>query len=135
MSKDFGNKLQLLRKKCEFTQKNIADALHIDRSTYAYYERGTTEPDFKTLVKIGKIFNVDPAIFLPTPYGAEFDVADLDVAKMEKQSKAFKEEILNKNSKTYSLSAKEKKLLVAFRALEDEEKDKLMDYVYGNFGD
>lgn len=133
MSKDFGNKLQLLRKKCEFTQKNIADALHIDRSTYAYYERGTTEPDFKTLVKIGKIFNVDPAIFLPTPYGVEFDIADLDVAKKEKQSKAFKEDILNKNSKTYSLNTREKELLVAFRALEDTDQKALMEYIYGNF--
>ena len=40
------------------TQREIADALCIDRSTYAYYELGETQPSLLTLVKLARLYDV-----------------------------------------------------------------------------
>ena len=58
MSKQLGDNLRRLRQKNELTQKQVADALHLDRSTYAYYESGTTEPSMGTSRKLADLFNV-----------------------------------------------------------------------------
>ena len=44
--------LRLLREKNGLTQKQVADMLNIDRSTYAYYESGKTRPDILTIAKL-----------------------------------------------------------------------------------
>lgn len=59
----FGEKLKLLRLAAEFTQQNIADALAVNRATYAYYELGKTMPDIPTVGKLAKIFGVPVEIF------------------------------------------------------------------------
>lgn len=41
------------------TQKQIADILGIDRSTYSYYESGKIKLDVKTILNLSKIFGVD----------------------------------------------------------------------------
>ena len=51
-------KLKRLRENCGYTQKQVADALSIERSTYTYYEIGKTTPDINTIIKLAKIFNV-----------------------------------------------------------------------------
>lgn len=51
-------KLQILRKICGKTQKEIADYLGVDRSTYAKYESGDSEPTLDTLKKLAKYFDV-----------------------------------------------------------------------------
>ncbi len=58
MSKEFGDRLRGIRQKNELTQKQVADTLHLDRSTYAYYERGTTEPSMGTTRKLAELFKV-----------------------------------------------------------------------------
>lgn len=55
---EFSMNLKILRERAELTQQQIADMLHIDRSTYAYYETAKTMPDILTLFKLSKIFNV-----------------------------------------------------------------------------
>lgn len=54
----FAGRLRLLRKVCNMTQKQVAQSLSIDRSTYAYYETDKTKPDYETLLRIAQIFNV-----------------------------------------------------------------------------
>lgn len=54
----FASRLRLLRKVCSMTQKQVAQSLSIDRSTYAYYETDKTKPDYETLLRIAQIFNV-----------------------------------------------------------------------------
>ena len=39
-------------------QKEVAEALHIDRSTYAYYETGATQPSLSILVKLALLYDV-----------------------------------------------------------------------------
>ena len=54
----FSNRLRMLRKASNMTQKQVAQKLSIDRSTYAYYEIDKTKPDYDTLLHISRIFDV-----------------------------------------------------------------------------
>lgn len=51
-------RLKELRKQKGLFQRDIANKLGIDRTTYVKYETGVSEPDIKTLLSIAKIFNV-----------------------------------------------------------------------------
>lgn len=51
-------RLKKIRTEHKLTQQNIADVLGIDRTTYTFYERGTTKPSAETLTKIASIYNV-----------------------------------------------------------------------------
>ncbi len=54
----FAKNLVKLRESNSLTQQQVADAIDLKRSTYAYYENGKTEPKRRTLEKLAKIFNV-----------------------------------------------------------------------------
>lgn len=58
MSHDQGNKLRRAREYCHFTQQQVADALGVERSTYASYEIGRSQPNSSTLVILSRIFHV-----------------------------------------------------------------------------
>ena len=55
---EFGAVLRRMRLKCDLTQQAVADALHVNRATYSYYELGKTQPDFIQLSHLAKIFGV-----------------------------------------------------------------------------
>lgn len=118
-------KLKKLRENCGFTQQQIANALSIDRSTYAYYETGKTTPDPNTIVKLAKIFNVSLDNLLteevaPFTFRDEFDISKL---------------YGNKNfSYVYELSNIEKQLIIYFRNLSNEEKQDILDDLRIRFG-
>ena len=44
MSVQFGKRCKILRQERGLTQQQVADALGISRSAYAYYEIGGSEP-------------------------------------------------------------------------------------------
>lgn len=54
----FGDVLRRLRLRCGLTQQAVADALHVHRATYSYYESGKTLPNFQQLGRIAKVFGV-----------------------------------------------------------------------------
>ncbi|MCI8554738.1 MAG: helix-turn-helix transcriptional regulator [Clostridiales bacterium] len=54
----FCHRLRALRGYHNLTQRQVAQSLSIDRSTYAYYETGKTHPDFETLTRIARMFGV-----------------------------------------------------------------------------
>ena len=54
----FNENLREQRKIANLTQKEAAEKLHISATCYSGYEQGYREPDFKTLIKICKLFNV-----------------------------------------------------------------------------
>jgi len=125
MSKELGKALQQLRKRSELTQKQVADVLHIDRSTYAYYEGGTTEPDLKSINKLAKIFNVPPACLLPDNDGS-VNVSLCDVTDGVDTGFFIKEGALDpKDEKIYSLSKEERSFVVWLRTLSPAQKAKL----------
>lgn len=54
----FNEKLKELRIEKKLTQKQTAQLLNISTTCYSGYEQGYREPDFKTLIKICKLFEV-----------------------------------------------------------------------------
>lgn len=44
--------LKFLREFCELTQQQIAEALHIDRSAYSYWESGKTTPTLHSITAL-----------------------------------------------------------------------------------
>ena len=67
-------KLRRYREACVLSQKQVADALNIERSTYTKYETGDTEPNLNTIVKIAAIYNVSPTELLPMEVSADASV-------------------------------------------------------------
>ncbi|MCL2300261.1 MAG: helix-turn-helix domain-containing protein [Firmicutes bacterium] len=47
-----------LRRENGLTQKQVANYLHMDRSTYAYYEIGRTKPTIEFLMALARLYGV-----------------------------------------------------------------------------
>ena len=56
---DFGSTLIALRKNHNMTQRELAEALNVSKSTISMYENGTRKPSFEVLGVIADYFNVD----------------------------------------------------------------------------
>ena len=54
----FNEYLKEIRLAAGYTQQDIADILKIDRSTYAYYEAGKTEPNIPNLKKLANLYGI-----------------------------------------------------------------------------
>ncbi len=54
----FNEKLKEARKLIGVSQKDVATAIGIERTTYSNYEQGIREPDLATLTKLCIFFNV-----------------------------------------------------------------------------
>lgn len=122
MSKEFGESLRFFRKQNELTQKQVAEALHIDRSTYAYYERGTTEPSLITVGKLAKVFNVPVSELLPEVEGRNH----AKVSDVRKDAVSFFE---NKDKRYVLQGSEEDGLLKWYRNLTPSQIDKFRDFV------
>ena len=53
-----GENLKELRLSVRLTQRQIAPLLHVDRSTYSYYELGRTEPNIGALKCLSALYGV-----------------------------------------------------------------------------
>ncbi len=103
-------KLRKCRKNCGLSQKVVAAALGIDRTTYTYYENGRSQPSLSTLVKLASIFCVDTSALLPS----------------ENAATVLKEEDNQTLNPIYSLKKEEQQMLLAFRMLTDDEKQEVL---------
>lgn len=54
----FAENFKSLRKNAGLTQQQVADALGIDRSAIAHYEKGDSKPTFENILKICKMFEI-----------------------------------------------------------------------------
>ena len=77
--------LKVFRKKMGLTQADVADHLGIDRSTYAKYETGQSEPNFDMLQKISLLFGTSIDVLIngnaaPTSTGGKWIPVLGDVA-------------------------------------------------------
>lgn len=61
-------KLKELRKEAGYTQKQMAEMLHITQSAYSQYENNIIEPDIKTIIKIANIFDISLDMLLEREY-------------------------------------------------------------------
>ena len=107
--KQVAEKLRHYREASVLSQKQVADALNIERSTYTKYETGDSEPSLNTLVKIAGIFNVSPMQLLPTESSSEarpYRTKDTSGA----------------DSPIYQLSKEERGLIALFRGIDKTTK-------------
>ena len=51
-------KIKSLRENHELTQKQVADFLNIERSTYAYYESGKNLPSAPMIARLSELYSV-----------------------------------------------------------------------------
>ncbi len=105
--------LKLVRKVNNFTQQQVADALGIDRSTYASYETGRNRPDIKFVSAFAKTFGITIDFILNLDPNC--DVSVYDTALSLKKGK--KEKLLS------LLRNDEKELIAMYRISSSEAKE------------
>lgn len=69
-------RLKQLRTDKNLTQKDVANYLGVDRTTYVKYETGASEPNFDTLQRLASFFDVTTDYLLgqqPTPPSIDDD--------------------------------------------------------------
>ena len=116
MDKDDTRTLAFKLRKCRLnsnlSQKQVADALGLDRSAYSCYERGTSMPSIKTLQRLAEIFHVDTARLLPdTDFGMRFS------------------DMTENFNPIYQLSKDERSIIVRYRAMEREQKEEVNRFI------
>jgi len=111
--------LKYYRHECGLTQQQVADRLKIERSTYTYYETGKTKPDIETIVKLGKVFNVN---YIDILKGIELEIEpDLD------DIQALVEEVKeSKKYRTHATTKYEVELLFLVRNLTPKQRKEVM---------
>lgn len=114
--------LKIIRKANKFTQQGLADAIGIERSTYASYETGRNKPDVILLSKIAKVFNVSSDFILEIDTTVPLNVEDVPVQYKKKSD----------NKLVSTLSKEEKSVLAKYRLLSDNKKTELVDFLKKN---
>ncbi len=99
------------RKKAILTQTQVAEALGVDRSTYAYYETGATTPKFNTLLKLAQLYNISIDDILG---------GDLEDVSAKSDDDHFTD--VNFIQAFNELSDKEKILILTYRTFNNDEK-------------
>lgn len=120
--------LKLLREQHRLTQKQVADALNIERSTYTYYERGRTLPTFSTICKLSRIFNVSIDSLAGMDMPEETELSDSFLFGDEGTSISLQQRgsMYRVSNPLSSLPDLEQNLLLKFRQLPQDKKDELM---------
>ena len=99
-------KLKELRKKKNLFQQDVAEALHMSRSTYSNYEKGNAEPDIATIKALADFFHTttDNLLEHNVPY------------------------LLDKST----LTPKQKQLVERVCTLDDNLCDRIQSYIQGS---
>ena len=113
--KEVAEKLRAYREASALSQKQIADALGIERSTYTKYETGETPLKLSKLVNIAEILNIPAEALLP------------ESGEKREPSQAVKD--MSADSPIFQLSKDERGLIARYRALSKEEKRKAVEII------
>lgn len=116
-----GEKLKEIRARAGFTQKQVADALKIDRSTYASYETGRSHPSPVTLLQLSKIFNTTMENLLDDELIRMYvqDAAKFLPGQENIDAPVIKEQV-------FDLSKDEHALLALYRAADPELRSRMI---------
>lgn len=117
------NNLKWLRMQNGYSQKNIADILQIDRSTYAYYELGKSRPDMETVKKLALLYRVD-STFLLQPHDRHTDY----------ENRRTKKRINANPLKIEELSNQERSLIALLRTQTAESLQALVTELLQKYG-
>ncbi len=114
--KSIARKLKKFRENIGYTQQQMADALNIERSTYAYYETGKTSPSIDTIMRIKDILNVSLEDLLESEGKTTAKISDFPSDR-------------STFDKVYELNKKEKSLVSLYRSLTPDIQDKILEDV------
>lgn len=112
--------LKTYREKMELTQKQIAEVLNIDRSTYSYYETGKSIPPVETLKKLAKIFNIT----IDTLLGYESNASEV----LKDDSSIY----LHPRDSFALLSEEEQSIIMKYRQLPADVQEEIHKYINSN---
>lgn len=104
--------LRTLRKANGFTQKQIADKLNIDRSTYSYYELGKINPSIGSMITLSELYG------LSLDEMVHYD--DVSSTSLSAAASAAGYEV------SAILSEDEKKLIASYRKLSTEAREDVL---------
>lgn len=116
-------KIRKLRMENNLTQKQVADMLEIDRSTYSYYESGKIKLDVKTILSLSRIFGVDYTDILD----AEKSNICADVTRNSSNTSECKKKL--DTAFINNLSSEEENLLLSLRLLPSDAYTEVMHII------
>lgn len=117
-----GEILRLLRVQSDLTQQNVADALDIQRSTYAYYETGRSKPSVETLTRLAKMYKISMDYFFDN---SDTTMTVLHSPKADYHANRKEPECISE------LDNDEKKLVLMYRQL--EKKEDVLAFIKKNY--
>ena len=117
--------LKRLRENIGYTQQQVAEALHVERSTYTYYETGKTTPDINTIIKLAKIFGVSYVDLLNEE--DRYNNARMNDIDTEEISFIYNKSYISDYA--YELSKSEKRLLANYRVLSKEKQKEYLENI------
>lgn len=122
---NFSLVLRMYRMNAGLTQKQVAGALGIERSTYAYYETGSSQPSGLMIIKLSNIFGIDYSLLMD----ALSDSLSDELPEEENQP-VLNDSVMEDRETLYSLKNREQNLVVNFRSLAEEQKTTIEDMIY-----
>ncbi len=89
MGERFNENLKIARERKGISQKELAEAIGVAKSTYSLYESGNREPNVQTIKKIADVLNVSADTLLgideePTTIAAHFDGTEYTEEELDK---------------------------------------------------
>ena len=113
--------LKQIRKANKYTQQDLADAVGIERSTYASYETGRNKPDVILLKRIANVFGVSSDFILEIDTSKKFNMSDANVSYKKNGSQLIS-----------ALSKDEKTVLAQYRLLSEDKKEEVKTFLSKN---
>lgn len=116
-------RLKTLRHASGLTQQELADLLHIERCTYAFYETGKSHPDLGLILRIARVYNttvdhlLDPDCDLFSPTAMTVHAPPIPPG-------------LHSPIETSRLEKDEQSFLILYRQLNKEQKEQVLEYIW-----
>lgn len=110
----FAENLKKYRKLSGFRQDDVAKIIGLDRSAYAYYESGKTEPSIDNLKKIAKMLGVDMNTLLG------FDVPEPVLAVCNSEPNAYAVADSLQENELGKCTPEERYIVACYRACENK---------------
>lgn len=92
---EYGDVLKNLRNRKGLSQRELADRLKINRSTYARYETSSTQPDYETLKKLAQFHDVTVDYILGMSNEKRPQLTEKDERDIAKRIAALREDLAN----------------------------------------
>lgn len=125
------NRIRETRKAAGMTQEELASKIGVTRATLSRYENGTIDPPSNKLIAISEALGTLVEDILSEDMGSLFHNAVVEGYETgEKDAISYERNRITRNiwKLGYKMSAKEQKLVKIFSSLNDEGKEKVIQY-------